>query len=149
MGARSIEITNGNDATQIATRGAAQGRIDQIEIFERELAQLRADRVIQLTDSQLRAITAYHRHIIHELTARYDADASDSGRQLSMTLRIVSVIGAFLLGSTVFVFFYHFWAAFNVIAQTFSSDAEGRPGLGVLVLAIQPRYPRVTSSALA
>jgi hypothetical protein len=114
---RSIEITT-NDPSKIASREAAQGRIDQIEIFERELAQLRADRVTELTDSQLAAITAYHRRIIYELTSRYDADASDSGRQLSLTMRIVSVIGAFLLGSTVFVFFYHFWAAFNVATQT-------------------------------
>jgi hypothetical protein len=106
------------DATQIATREAAQGRIDQIEVFERELARLRADRVIELTESQLTAITAYHRRTIHELTTRYDADASDRGRQLSLTMRIVSVIGAFLLGTTVFVFFYHFWPAFNVATQT-------------------------------
>jgi hypothetical protein len=120
VGTRSIKIANiGNDATKIATREAAQGRIDQIEIFERELAHLRADRVIHLTDSQVTAIAAYHRHIIHELTARYDADASDSGRQLSMSMRIVSVISAFLLGSSVFVFFYHFWAAFNIATQTF------------------------------
>ena len=108
-----------NDATKIATREAAQGRIDQIEIFDRELAHLRADRVIHLTDSQVTAIAAYHRHIIHELTTRYDADASDSGRQLSMSMRIVSVIGAFLLGSSIFVCFYHFWADFNVATQTF------------------------------
>jgi hypothetical protein len=107
-----------NDATKIATREAAQGRIDQIEIFERELEQLRTDRVIHLTDSQVTAIDSYHRHIIHELTARYDADASESGRQLSMSMRIVSLIGALLLGSSVFVFFYHFWAAFNVATQT-------------------------------
>jgi Predicted membrane protein (DUF2157) len=117
---RSIKIANvDHDATKIATREAAQGRIDQIEIFERELAQLRADRVVHLGDSQVAAIEAYHRHIIHELTARYDADASESGRQLSMSMRIVSLIGALLLGSSVFVFFYHFWAAFNVATQTF------------------------------
>lgn len=113
------EIANiDTDATKIATREAAQSRIDQIEFFERELAHLRADQVVQLTDSQLTAIAAYHRHIIHELTALYDADTSETGRQLSMTMRIVSVIGAFLLGSSVFVLFYHFWAAFNLATQT-------------------------------
>jgi len=117
---RNVKIANvDNHATKIATREAAQGRIDQIEIFERELAHLRSDRVIHLTDSQVTAIEAYHRHIIHELTARYDADASESGRRLSMSMRIVSLIGALLLGSSVFVFFYHFWAAFNVATQTF------------------------------
>jgi hypothetical protein len=120
VGTRIIKIANtGNDATKITTREAAQGRIDQIEIFERELAQLRADRVIHMTDSQVTAIAAYHRQIIHELTARYDADASESGRQLTLSMRIVSVIGAFLLGSSIFVCFYHFWAAFNVATQTF------------------------------
>jgi Predicted membrane protein (DUF2157) len=114
---RSTKIGNTGDDT--TTREAAQGRIDQIEIFKRELAHLRADRVINLTESQVMAITAYHRNIIHELTARYDADASDGGRQLSLSMRIVSVIGALLLGSSVFVFFYHFWAAFNIATQTF------------------------------
>jgi uncharacterized membrane protein len=72
-----------------------------------------------LTDSQDADIADYHRNIIRDLTARFDTDADDSGRQLSMTMRIVSVIGAFLLGSTVFLFFYHSWAAFDLKIQTF------------------------------
>lgn len=115
-----LKIDNtGNDATNISSREAAQARIDQIGIFERELALLRADAVIHLSDSQAQAIEAYHRRIIAELTARYDADVSDGGRQLSMSMRIVSVLGAFLLGSSIFACFYHFWAAFNVATQTF------------------------------
>jgi hypothetical protein len=108
-----------NDAAKIATREAAQNRIDQIEIFGRELAHLQAGQVIHLTDSQEMAIAAYHRDITRELTARYDADTSESGRQLSMSMRIVSVIGALLLGSSVFVTFYHFWGAFSMATQTF------------------------------
>ncbi len=107
------------DATKSGTREAAQNRIDQIEIFGRELARLEAGQVIHLTESQVLAIAAYHREVIRELTARYDVDTSESGRQLSMSMRIVSVIGASLLGSSVFVTFYHFWAAFNVSTQTF------------------------------
>jgi hypothetical protein len=55
--------------SSIATRDEAQSRIDQIEVFERELAHLRADRVIELTDAQLTAITAYHRHTIRSCSA--------------------------------------------------------------------------------
>jgi hypothetical protein len=113
------DLRRPDDTTKISTREAAQARIDQIEIFERELAQLRADRVIHLSDSQVTAIATCHRQIIHELTARFDADASDSSRQLSISMRIVSVIGAFLLGSSIFVCFYHFWAVFNIATQTF------------------------------
>ncbi len=108
----------GITASGITTREAAQRRIDQIEIFERELVQLRTDQVILLGDAQATAIAAYHRDLIRELTARYDADATEGGRQLSMSMRIVSVIGAFLLGSSLFVCFYHFWAAFNVATQS-------------------------------
>ncbi len=75
--------------------------------------------MLRLTDSQDADIADYHRNIIRDLTARFDTDADDSGRQLSMTMRIVSVIGAFLLGSTVFLFFYHSWAAFDLKIQTF------------------------------
>jgi hypothetical protein len=95
VGTGIIKIENiGNDTTKISTREVAQARIDQIEIFERELAQLRADRVTHLSDSQVTAIATCHRQIIRELTARFDADASDSSRQLSISMRIVSVIGA-------------------------------------------------------
>ena len=116
---RICNIANtGDELANIASREAAQARIDQIEIFARELGRLRNDRVVHLTDAQLAEIAAYHRRTIRELTIRYDADASDGGRQLSVSMRIVSVLGAFCLGSTVFVLFYHFWAAFNLGIQT-------------------------------
>ena len=125
-------------APGITTREAAQSRIDQIEVFERELAQLRVDRVIQLSEPQATAIDAYHRTLIGELTARYDADTTEGGRQLSMSMRLISVIGAFLVGFSIFFCFYHFWAAFHLVTQSALLCAAPTLTLG-LALVVRAR----------
>jgi Predicted membrane protein (DUF2157) len=99
------------------TRDSAQLRIDQIESFRRELAQIEADQVTSLTQSQASAVADYHRRLIQKFTTRYGADASDRGRQLSFGMRLVSLAGAFSLGSSVFLIFYHFWDAFTLFMQ--------------------------------
>jgi len=110
-------MTTAPSASTSISRDAAQLRVDQIESFRRELERLRGDLVAELTPAQQEAVTAYHQRIIQELTTRYGADASDHGKQLSLGMRLVSLVGAASLGSAVFLIFYHFWFAFGLALQ--------------------------------
>jgi Predicted membrane protein (DUF2157) len=101
----------------LRTREDAQRRIDQIRDFNRELDELRSEQVVALSDAQRASIKFHHDRLIRELAARFDADVDERGRQLSLTMRIMSVAGAILVSSTVFLLFYHFWASLALSTQ--------------------------------
>jgi Predicted membrane protein (DUF2157) len=101
----------------LRTRDDAQRRIDQIHDFNRELDALQNEQVVALTKPQRDSIRIHHQRLVRELAARFDADVDDRGRQLSLTMRIVSVAGAILVSSTVFLLFYHFWASLALSTQ--------------------------------
>ena len=99
------------------TRAEAQHRIDQIHAFGAELAELRAAGVFEVAAAQRQALEDYHKALEAELQAGFDVDASTHARQLSLGMRIASLLGALSLAASAFLFFYRYWGRLETGAQ--------------------------------
>lgn len=96
---------------------AAQQRVDQIDAFELELAQLENERVIALSVDEKRKIKSYHQILKSALLETFDVDVSRTDKQLSLGMRIASLLGALAFAASVFFLFYRYWGSIAVIGQ--------------------------------
>ena len=101
----------------LSTRGTAQQRVDQIHAFRRELEQLAADDVVELTVQQRQRVDAHHATLLAELARSFDIDRDVRARQLSWGMRIASFLGALALAASVFFLFRQFWGLFSEWTQ--------------------------------
>ena len=81
---------------QIQTKFNAQQRADQIDAFRAELAILEGEQVLSVDINQRSALTRYHDHLLGQLAAAFDIDATSREKQLSLGMRIASFSGAAL-----------------------------------------------------
>ena len=91
------------------TRIEAQARVEQIRAFALELARLETAQVISLTDEQHRSLEQHHQTVIAALSHQFDIDGDTRSKQLSLGMRIASLLGAMALAASVFFLFYQFW----------------------------------------
>jgi uncharacterized membrane protein len=98
-------------------RREAQDRADRIRIFRQELAALLSADVVTLTDEQRAAIEAHLDAQLTGLAGRYDIDITDSQKQLSLGMRIVSALGGLALCAAVFLLFYRIWGLISSPVQ--------------------------------
>ncbi len=98
-------------------RGEAQARADRIRAFREELAHLERGHVLVLPPEERRRLDAHHDRILQGLARRYDIDISDTQRQMSWGMRIVSFLGAVALCAAVYFFFYRFWGLLSTPTQ--------------------------------
>jgi uncharacterized membrane protein len=98
-------------------KASAQLRADQIQAFDRELAELKRHEVLSLTPEQQTAIDSYHEALFSELRQAFDVDRSQQEKQLSLGMRIASFLGAVALAASVFFLFYQFWGRLGTSAQ--------------------------------
>ena len=99
------------------TKSEAQHRIDQIKAFQDELAQLRDDKVLQLSDVQRQAVDAYHDKLQEDFVRDFDVDRDQRAKQLSRGMMIASFLGALALAASIFFLFYQFWGYFTTPVQ--------------------------------
>jgi uncharacterized membrane protein len=62
-------------------------------------------------------VDQHHDAILDRLSARFDVDRTDTERQLSLGMRVASMLGAFAFCAAVFFFFYRHWGRFTLPAQ--------------------------------
>lgn len=101
----------------MTTRGEAQHRVDRVRAFQRELEELRSGGVLTLTDDQRAKVERYHAALDAELAEEHDVDADDRGKQLSLGMKIASLLGAISLAASVFFFFYRYWGRLDTTPQ--------------------------------
>jgi hypothetical protein len=101
----------------VAARDSAQKRADRIRAFREELEAAQADGVVGLSPEQETALRRYHDEVLARLEGAYDVDRSDAQRQLSLGMRIVSLLGAAALTGAVVLFFLEIWSALPSAAQ--------------------------------
>jgi uncharacterized membrane protein len=101
----------------MTTRGEAQQRVDRVRAFKLELEELRAAGVLELTAEQRERLDRYHAALGAELAQGYDVDPDARAKQLSLGMRIASLLGAMSLAASVFFFFYRFWGRLDVVPQ--------------------------------
>jgi uncharacterized membrane protein len=99
------------------TRQDAQRRVDDIRVFQTELAALEAAAVITLTDTQRDDIAAFHGQLVAKLTTSFDVDRDARSKQLSLGMRVASFLGALAFAASVFLLFYQYWGKLATGAQ--------------------------------
>jgi hypothetical protein len=98
-------------------REQAQQRAARIAAFAEELAELRREQVLQLSEVQEQAVAAHHRQLLTHYRQTLDIDADVRARQLSLGMRLASLFGALALAAGLFFLFYQFWGLFDAAAQ--------------------------------
>jgi hypothetical protein len=96
---------------------AAQQRADRIAAFRDELAELRRAGLVELREGELAQIDAFHGRVLRDLVERYDVDTSDRGKQLSLGLRLVSLVGALAFAASAFFLLYRIWGLITPAAR--------------------------------
>ena len=135
-GARAVAaVLPGSDPLAAAT-AAAQQRADRIAAFRAELNDLRRAGVLRLGDDDLAALEKHHEAVIRDLVRSFDVDVSERGKQLSLGMRMVSLIGAIALAASVFYFFYRVWGVISLPSQ-------------LAILAVAPVGALISASILA
>ena len=98
-------------------RRDAQQRADRLRIFREELEALERQQVLALSDEQRARLEPFLEQTLKDLASRYDIDTSESQRQLSLGMRIISALGGVALCAAVFLFFYRFWGSIPTAGQ--------------------------------
>jgi uncharacterized membrane protein len=109
--------TSPTAAAPATTREQAQQRVDQIAAFRAELARLEAEGVLSLSPDQSRRAREHQDDLLARLAGQFDVDRTQAEKQVSLGMRIASLLGAVALSVAVFLFFYRFWGLLSVPVQ--------------------------------
>lgn len=101
----------------LTTRSDAQRRVDDIQTFRAELARVEAEGALRLADDQRATLRQHHDALLARLQAGFDVDRSAGARQLSLGIRIASLVGALALAASVFFLFWNFWGHLTTWVQ--------------------------------
>lgn len=104
-------------SNRITDRASAQARIDRIRALRDELAALEREGVALPDHDSRSRMDAHHDALVADLRERFDVDVDGSQKQLSMGMRVASLIGALALSAAVFFFFYRIWGLLNTPVQ--------------------------------
>src|SRR5689334_17695670 len=99
------------------SRAEAQRRADQIRAFEQELRRLEGDGVLALTAAQRTSVAEHHRALLAAYAGEFDIDRGLQAQQMSLGMRIASLLGALALAASVFFLFYQFWGLLSTAWQ--------------------------------
>jgi uncharacterized membrane protein len=100
-----------------SSRSEAQQRADEIRTFQAELERLELEGVLALTAEQRGALAEHHRGLLAGYAQAFDIDGDAHAKQLSLGMRVASLLGALALAASVFFLFYQFWGLFPTAAQ--------------------------------
>lgn len=99
------------------TRAEAQQRADRIRAYNEEAEALEREGILRIAPDQKDAIRAHHRAILAQLASEFDVDRTAAQHQLSLGMRIVSLLGAIALTAAVVLFFLRIWGFIPTAAQ--------------------------------
>ncbi|MDG9924241.1 MULTISPECIES: DUF2157 domain-containing protein [unclassified Pseudomonas] len=99
------------------TRDQAQQRADDIQAFRREAQRLRAEDALALGDEPLARIASHHDQLLAQYRSHFDIDHDQQTKRLSLSMRVVSLLGAVALAASLLFFFYQFWGLFGEALQ--------------------------------
>ncbi|MFQ5991418.1 MAG: DUF2157 domain-containing protein [Nitrospiraceae bacterium] len=129
-------------------RAQAQQRVDQIRAFRKELERLDNEAVLTLDNVQRERLSSHHDRTIDELRRLFDVDTSTTEKQMSMGMRVVSLLGSLALAASVFFFFYRIWGFLTTPIQVLILIATPVLAvLGVDLVSGRERTPYFTSLA--
>jgi hypothetical protein len=99
------------------SQSEAQKRIQQIDAFKSELAELKQQNILSLTPEQTAKVVTHHSQLTTELCNAFDIDINTQCKQLSLGMKIASLAGALAMASSLCFLFYQFWGYLTTITQ--------------------------------
>lgn len=124
----------------------AQARADRIRAFRCELAAIEQDGAVLLAPAQRDAIARYHDILLAQLAREYDIDRTAGEHQLSLGLRVVSMLGALAFCASAYFFVERVWGRMPLPAQLAVAWAAPIPPLLAAAFAFsRERRPYFTS----
>jgi len=99
------------------TQSDAQNRVEQISAFEQELAELSNDGVLTLAQEQYEQVQNYHHQLRDNFSKKYDVDISTQSKQLTLGMKIASLLGALAMAISIFFLFFQFWGYISTPIQ--------------------------------
>lgn len=90
-------------------RAEAQRRANQIRGFREELAEVERELGAVLSDEARERLSAHHEALLGRLALEWDVDRTEGQQQLSLGMRVASLVGAVALSAAVFLYFYRIW----------------------------------------
>jgi len=99
------------------TRAEAQARAEEIRAFTLELTRLETAQELCLSDEQHRHIDEYHRSALTALSRQFDIDRDTRSKQLSLGMRVASLLGAIALAASIYFLFHQFWGRLDPATQ--------------------------------
>jgi uncharacterized membrane protein len=90
-------------------RNKAQQRVDRIELFRSELAELEREGALNLTPDQRSRLDAHHSELLAGFQRRFGVDVTDSGKRVSWGMRIASLLGGAALIAALVLFLHRIW----------------------------------------
>jgi hypothetical protein len=131
------------------TRQEAQGRADQIAAFMRELQELERDGILALSGEDRDRAARYHAALLGEFGRRFDVDANEGQRRMSLGMRIASLLGAATLSAGVVLFFYRIWGSLATWQQVAVLAAVPLGALAAVEAAARREKTLYVASVLA
>ena len=107
----------GLDVLTTDARQGAQRRADQVAAFARELTELERAGIVTLDPAVRTSIERYHADLLATLARQFDVDRTESQRQMTLGMRVASLVGAVTLSAGIVLFFYRFWGLLTTPAQ--------------------------------
>jgi hypothetical protein len=87
----------------------AQQRADRIQAFWEEMQALEQEQALTLPEDQRRALRSHHDQLLKSFSRQFQVDTTRVQKQLSLGMRIVSLLGALAFAAALFFFIYHIW----------------------------------------
>jgi len=102
---------------QPAGKQDAQLEVDRLRNFRSYLAHLEHQNVLELSLEQRQRLDEHLDGILADLSKRFDIDVTETQRQLSLGMRVISALGGLAFCIAVFLFFYKIWGVISTPAQ--------------------------------
>ncbi|WP_246028759.1 DUF2157 domain-containing protein [Litorilituus sediminis] len=99
------------------SQAEAQQRVEQIHAFQQEVMTLEQEGIVAIAPEQRDAVQSYHHSLLDKFSSIYDIDTNLRAKQLTLGMKIASLLGALAMAISLFFLFYQFWGYLSTAIQ--------------------------------
>jgi hypothetical protein len=133
----------------VPSKDAAQRRADQIGAFRAELDELAREGASPFVPAEIEAVTAHHDRLLRQFATEFDVDRGEAEKQMSIGMRLASLLGAAALTAAIVSFVYRIWGALPVAGQVALLTAAPILATAIMVVAGRIERTRYVSAIFA
>lgn len=118
--------------SEILDRKSAQRRVERIRAFRQQLDELTRAGVLTLSAEQSERLDTHLKESLAGMAEQFDVDVSDSQKQISLGMRVLSTLGGLAFCAALILFFSRFWGSMTTPVQI--AVLAGAPVLGLIAM---------------